>query len=670
MAENKGLAGTSIKQRRYIELYGVIGKFHLPNKSLKVNYFSTVANGNKKEANGYSLLKELKPMRERVKASEIKDLSSLLQRNLDDYRVAFELVPYLINQPDIAFFGAVLGVLIPKNFLSEGNSEKYPVRKDSKSPSGLRRISFEEKWYLDVFELDSKEINLGTMSIDLNDVEVVVLDGQHRANAFRVISGAFEDRDSSVYPAFYKEIINVENLDADLPITLVWFDQEKAEFDPRLVSRRLFVDVNNTAKKVSKSRRILLNDYDVPSLLTRFFYSSIAQTRSFEVDTFSLFHSEFDKDTDTNVSSNNTVAITNPEFIHEIFSWLTLGQRNYSDLTIYKSRDTLKSNIPIFATIFKAEKFSEKDIDPYGEILNSRFVVIKEPSKISDFESEYNRVLHSIICQVFSDFNFFKIHFKTCKSLEDWYKAEMNTTQRLIWEEVFLGGEGLYYTFKNKEIADKANASLKSYLMAIEEIETRFKKERTNHFNGIAENVVNSAYDSATTKAFQVGLFMALDFFRGEVSFEDRITEFVTRINTIKPESWVVILTEVRNKLISGVDPKLWPSYQNFILRIIQKDFEYYNQGNFMNAPDGIIFKGNIEEQFNAWWRNTDDIAEADLTLEVIGLESIAKWSKSAKDLIDDLIVRSGGAIIQGIDERKIGLEITKAIVDKINPTH
>jgi hypothetical protein len=509
---------------------------------------------------------------------------------------------------------------------------------------------------------------LGALSIDVNDVEIVVLDGQHRANAFRVISGAFEDRDSSVYPAFYKDIVTTTELDADLPITLVWFDNENAEFDPRLVSRRLFVDVNNTAKRVSKSRRILLNDYEIPSLLTRFFYSSVASSKSFSVDAFSLFHSEFDKDTDINVSSNNTVSITNPEFIHEIFSWLTLGIRNYSALESYKSRDSFRNNVPAFAKIFKNSEFNEKDIDPYGEILNSRFVVIKDAKKIPDFESEYKKILHTIMYSIFNDFNLFQNHYKACQKLNDWYNKDMNTTQRLIWEEVFLGGEGLYYTFKNKEIADRANASLTSYLLAIEEIETRFKAERSSCFKGLAENKVNAAYESAATKAFQVGLFMALDFFMEDKSLDEKIGEFITRINKITPENWVVILTEGRSELIRGVDPKLWPSYQKYILRIIQKDLEYYSVANFEDAPDGVIFKNNIEKLFNAWWTSTDDILEADLTIDIIGIDTIYKWAKTAKELVDNLMVNSGSTVIPSVNEKALALKIVGAIVNRINP--
>jgi len=669
---NRKISGRLVNPRKYIELYGMFGRFDLPSKSVKVRYFSTIASGRDKRSDAYALLRELKPMRERVKASDIKDLASLLQRNLDDFRVAYELIPYLLNsKPEIAFFPAVLGVLIPNDFLTKEGNGSYPIRKIINNGENENNpiSSYDDKWKIELFKFGTETSNLGILSIDLSDIDIVVLDGQHRANAFRVASGAFSEKDSSVYPAFYKDIIIQEDLNADLPITLAWFENDQREFDPRYVSRRLFVDVNNTAKKVSKSRKILLNDYEVASLLTRFYYSSIAENKSFSLETFSLFHSEFDKDSDITVSSNNVLSITNPEFIHEIFSWLTLGSRTYNSLACYRSKDIFKGNLFEFSLIFKSEEFNSKDIDPFEEFLNTRIVVIKEVSKIKNFENEYNKHLHPAIYTIFNGFNLFHKHYKACLEIGNWYNDGMNTYQRTVWEEVFCGGEGLYYTFKNKEIKGKVNAALTNYLAAIDEIEKKFKTFRAKYFSGVVEKDVNSAFDSANTKAFQVGLFMAFDVFKEDKSFIDGYEDFLTQLNSVNENSWIVILNEIRSVLIKGVDPKQWPAYQKLILRVIQRDGRFfYNNDNFSESPDGVIFEYYLLRSFNAWWETQDEVSEVDLNIELISEDNIRKWAKNSKDAVDELFSRASIQPIVGVDINAIAFSIIIPIVNRINP--
>lgn len=670
MAASK-IIGRNVNKRKYIELHGMYGVFDLPNKSVKVRYFSTVASGNEKQSDSYALLKELKPMRERVKASRITDLSFLLQRNLDDYRVAYELIPYLLKSETIAFFPAVLAIVMPKNILNEDKETHYPTASEHiDEQSGNKITNFEEKWKVEQFYIENGISRLGILSIDLNDVDVVVLDGQHRANAFRVTTGAFSEKDSSVYPAFYKNIPTIENFNADLPITLVWFEYESGIIDPKLISRRLFVDVNNSAKKVSKSRRILLNDFEVPALLTRFFYSYVAENYSFSLDHFSLFHSEFDKDSDISVSSNNVMAITNPEFIYEIFSWITLGSRAFNSLTSYKSKDFFKNNVAKFAEIFTSSSFNGNDIVPDEDSLNYKFIGIKDSGKIKSFEQEYLAMLNETVVKLFSEFNLFKQHYSASSGIGSKYEDGWNTTQMLVWDEVFRGGEGLYYTFKNKEIKDKANESLKQYIQAIDEIEKEFRTRRAGLFEGCSEREVNACFESVETKAFQVGLFMALDAYKKTASFNDTCEDFLNAINGISPKNWVIIMTEIKSALIKGVDPKLWPTYQKLILRLIQTDKNtYYNADNFLDAPDGKIFQDLVKKAFDAWWSNNDELSENDLSLTEIGPQNINRWAKSAGDEIQRMFNKAGITEIKNVNFETVTSQIIQDIINRLNPS-
>ena len=97
-------------------------------------------------------------MRERVNANQIGDLNSLLQRDLNDFRVANELIPYLTkDNPQIAFFPAVLAVLIPKDFLAKTEDSYYPTGQETRTDNDNRLISYGELWKLETSHEKLKE---------------------------------------------------------------------------------------------------------------------------------------------------------------------------------------------------------------------------------------------------------------------------------------------------------------------------------------------------------------------------------------------------------------------------------------------------------------------------------------------------------------------------------
>ena len=108
-----------------ISLNGFIGEFKTPGSNYTIKFFSTLANNF--DAGYSSFLKKLEPLRDKIKPASIKDLGSLLQRDINDVRIANDLVPYILNDKNnpshIAFFPSVLCVLMPKNFLSDDNIE-------------------------------------------------------------------------------------------------------------------------------------------------------------------------------------------------------------------------------------------------------------------------------------------------------------------------------------------------------------------------------------------------------------------------------------------------------------------------------------------------------------------------------------------------------------------
>jgi len=89
--------------RREIKVYGISGSFSLGRdeaiaEKYRIKYFNTVASTNNTSGAGHSkdLLTQLTPMREKVDAADIKDFSSLLQRDLSDYRANFKTIGFLL----------------------------------------------------------------------------------------------------------------------------------------------------------------------------------------------------------------------------------------------------------------------------------------------------------------------------------------------------------------------------------------------------------------------------------------------------------------------------------------------------------------------------------------------------------------------------------------------
>lgn len=662
--------------KTFIEVLGIHGTFQVPNSDYIVKYFSTFAN-NREENSGYAeLLKELKPMRERVKSGQIKDIGSLLQRDLNDFRVAKELVPYLMGGTgnNIAFFPAILGVLIPKEFLTSEEAI-YPEHslEDNKTNSNL---SYEEKWVLEIIK-DNQTGNqtpLGKLKIDTYRTDIIVLDGQHRANAFRVVNGTFTDKNNGMYEPFYEGVDSLKDFKADLPITLIWFEStEKALIEPNFISRRLFVDVNNTARKVSKSRTILLNDYDPSSVLARFFYSNLAQNSSFNSNEFSLLHSGFDEDIEQTGISPHIFSLTSPDIIHYINEWVYFTSNVNEQLDRYKVKKepTLKSDTSKCAKLLPVlRKNITVPQNEYGEQekrLNIEFE--------KQYKEEFNTNISHVYSRLFNDLKLLKKHFEACQEME----VRRNTKwvaplQKDVWDKVFCGGEGLYYSYKNLEKQTKKNNSgansqkTKDLLSVINEIEKEFSTYRKALIDGPEEKRVNDAFKSFRTKAFQVGYFVAFfDYLMKNYdeinrnTIDEALDYFIKRINRISEVGWIYILTDLRKELIRGTDPKSWPAYHKVILRIIQEGDNYYNVEKH-NSPEVNVFYSFLYDKLNGWAESSGYFLR---DIDYKSIDSLVDgWIDFSRIKVVELFKSCDLEVMEGIDWNEFGKDYLKRVLE------
>ena len=659
-----------------IQLYGIHGTFKTPNSDYVVKYFSTFANNNQKGLGPHLLLQELKPMRERIDPSQINDLSTLLQRDLNDSRVANELVPYLLgHKGGLAFFPAILAVLMPNGFLATGD-KIYP---ETRVEGNLTYYEYEGN---ELWSLESGSDNpLGILKIYSDSTDIVVLDGQHRANAFRVVTGDFfNDKNAKLYEPFYQQS-NVEglggvqdNFEADLPVTIVWFERLSDNLvKPELISRKLFVDVNNTAKPVSESRTILLNDFEPASILTRLFYSEVASTANFQADHFSMLHGGFDVDSDLRYSNPHSFTLSTPQIIYYCMDWVFFGTRHHFSMHIYEvKRETqridtsqCKSYMPEFGKFIRVT--GQDDNEKY-------FDMDKANEEMNLVVDEFNKSIGLVFQRLLNEFNFLKLHYEACNNTFKQRDSWGSMTKKEVLDKVFCGGEGLYYAYKNVP-RSKLTDQIRDIKSAIDEIEKDFKLERKKLFESdgydFESNRVDKAFESFRSKAFQVGYVMSFFHFyqykisnNANINYDQVIDDYLKRISNINPSQWVIIFTEMREKVISGADPKKWPAYHKILLRIIEENNEFFNnETNLKYAPEIRIFKTELKEKLRKYC-DLNGYLIKEITIEQLDSSLRSEWFQEIEVSISELYEKCG-LKVYNLDFQEEGNRILNEILEK-----
>jgi hypothetical protein len=625
----------SIPDTQPFTVRGIVGKFSVVGSKWKICHFSTFASSENDSSAGNTsrLLNELKPMRERVKPAEIKDMSSLLQRDLDDSRVANELIPYLLsNKASIGFFPAVLCALMPKRFLSQNSDDKVPIlypdpADENGDASGNRERDYLGYWKLKTYGDKGKETAFAMLTINPSKTDLIVLDGQHRSNAFRFLTKTFATDDREIYSLFYKNIEVPEEFNSELPVTIIWFEKIKDDpIDPKLISRRLFVDVNTTAKKVNDSRNILLNDQSFPSVFTAIFYSLLAK-QGFDEKSLSLLHGAFDSDIEKNKSD---LALFSPTVIEYAFRCFCLGKTDYDNLNIKIKVDASdrQNNTDRLKRFFRPAN-------------KTKCVSNLSPSNIS-IREEFNETGAKYIHQVLSKFSLCALTLKATADLATNLRSDAwaSSARTEVWERVYCGGEGLFSSFVGSNDDTIRNGT---YSKAIKEIEQKFIEIRSSFINDDGKkNVTNieikKAYDAFLSKASITGLVMALSKLyethgwafeiinlEGKKEKIDTVEHFIYLLNKISPKQWIVVLTEFKLHAVGKeLKPTLWPSIRNLYLRVLE--------GNELADP---IF--NTSPKLN-WFKNQFEISPDFYFIKSIVTEKVMSFKTVNNDIGPDKV--------------------------------
>ena len=262
-----------------MSVYGSFGQFTIGDGSstIRAKYILTKIKPGNDGTWQCELASEMKPWREVFKVEEMK-FDELLQRDLDDSRVAHDLIPYLLGElgDRAQFFPPILAVIVPRKQGETGIEGFYPTP------------NIQDEWseeYGDLFDFTQLRWNgegtpLAELSYNRQRSAFIIVDGQHRAMAVLALHRQLNDNwGDNPFQAYYEHVtVNPEQVqNIELPTCIIYFPDlhesntvlREEGIDLNFVCREIFLVVNRSAKPVSRSRELLLDDADIAAYLMR-----------------------------------------------------------------------------------------------------------------------------------------------------------------------------------------------------------------------------------------------------------------------------------------------------------------------------------------------------------------------------------------------------------------
>ena len=184
------------------------------------------------------------------RVDEATEFSERVQRRLDEKR-ADDIFDRYLKKMGHRFFNSLVVVLMPKKNTNHGYFEFHHFTDESDQEIG----------------------NVGTLEI-LTDIERIVVDGQHRLHALR----RAEEHTREIN---YDQKLKLSEI--EVPVIFLTFDDvgvntikhqirpnKNLASDVENHSRKVFIDLNKTAKNVDKNSLLILDDSDFSAVAARY----------------------------------------------------------------------------------------------------------------------------------------------------------------------------------------------------------------------------------------------------------------------------------------------------------------------------------------------------------------------------------------------------------------
>ena len=589
-----------------IDVQGVLGTFKVPDSNLTVEYILTYAPLDGGQTANGQLLDLLVPVREVFDLKDL-DFDHLLQRDLDDFRVSEEMVPYLLgkNSSDPRFFPPIVAVIVPMT--GKDMKAYYPQCSEENEKDGdfLLKVSK----YGNIFSVKREKLGerLAQSPVDLcihpTNAKLIIVDGQHRAMAMLAIYRSALNRwKGNEFQHFYQIDEEIELSDLDqihLPVCIAYFPeltediQTTAERDLTMACRKLFLDVNRNARHPSRAREILLDDTDIVACFTRHLFNMVKN--NIKTANLQLHHTEYDNPHDQ-IPISRPFAITTVYTIFNIIRSVLLmdDKRVRNPLTQYatgrppRNSQRLQRELDLENVLTEEEK-DRLDIE-ISEIKQDDYPRQAEGSLRQCFEGVWGQAMVNSL----SKFYPFSKHIEAVNTVLEHHKSYRGVTQ--IAHTALIEGQGLRHTLDRQQQHDRDHkrsdkkTDAQEAWEALQTIEADFEKCRAKLYlqlssdpNADEINEVNRLFDCFRSSAFQNGLFMAFACLKDRMRIDDK-QEFVQSV-----DKWI---TYINNKFqdITGVRTILFNHSHPNSLRYI------YRPTGGLNPSDGYFFRYLILE--------------------------------------------------------------------------
>lgn len=559
----------------WIEVDGAFGKFQAPGSPSEVTYILTHASLGTGGTGNTTLTKYLVPMRELPGSDKLK-FDELLQRDLDDNRVASEIIPYLLDHSAASrFFPPVLAVVVPVDGttmlstypeLSYNTEDIYEYDENGRKQLKYTKeiCSYGNVLQTVRYKSTTGEYSLnGSFLFNPDKAKIVILDGQHRAMAILAIRRAKTGEwgeNGNEYSHFYvdvsgqlrdQDILNkLEKI--ELPICLAFMPEVRKGGKAEAVDlvptfRKLFIDVNKEARKPSRSRELLLDDSNLASVFCRSLLSLAREkneregTYKYNIDIDSF---EYDSPRQSPKPIKETTICT-IEMLFEAIRTLL-----FSDDKFYKRLDSKPAsggrfsyNVSRFLKEFNASsEITSELISEWGYVdleneLDPEYIQIKCHSTFRDL---FIRSWGNQILKFLSTLHPYAAHIQAVTSLKNEHALDTGPG-RLAWKALF-DGQGIYWTLqeyfdsrvkKERDLGHdlpptavgNAYKMITTKWIPIEFIPSRaqfyFGPTRDGKIDDDKVNIANRSYKIYRTMAFQIGFMMAFAHLKAKLNIQD-----------------------------------------------------------------------------------------------------------------------------------------------------
>ncbi|EHR6781397.1 DNA sulfur modification protein DndB [Vibrio parahaemolyticus] len=457
-----------------LTLKGSVGSFKVgksdSSMSLDVKYLLTTVGLNFNQGSDDKLLKELAPVREIFNFKDL-DFDEIMQRDIDDARVSSELIPYILDNSQtglIKFFPPIVVVALPLE-----SNENKPAKfydKISNKIEELNQYGLKE-WAVmqsgdtgsEIFRFEQPVIqgkvsqhDLVKFEINTSRCQLVIVDGQHRAMAllalYRNLKNQWSDSNRQAFESYYKEWTPsyIKSFDLDsiqLPMIICTIpdlaEGYEGDFDLKKASRSIFLTLNKNARKVSRSRNLLLDDADLVSSFMRSVLSKIKNDDNniLADSNFQIHNVELDQSGDR-MKIQSPVAITGVTHLHYMIEHILLDSSNINGISKRDGRFKTRTSGDYFTNALTRLKCEDViGSDGYSQIRRDVFTANDEDKLRKSFDDVYGKYI----------INFFKEFYPyACfSSASEIIKNKAQSHQDVHLKPMLFDGQGIAKIFES-----------------------------------------------------------------------------------------------------------------------------------------------------------------------------------------------------------------------------